>query len=183
MQQVQGAMWRGGTWVNADDMVLLAHKVTALQTLLEVCRSYAGPHSIVYNKKSGSTLACGAYKSSQRPGFGSRAKQASQFKKSQTAVSTTERYFTLYVVCFIVYCTRRQCKGDSKKIHVPDTRCGLAGNGLKGLSYNYYFLKAKRSRTIIIKKTVCMLARPKKSQGRYSTRVRIGNEELSCVEI
>ena len=41
----------GGAWVNVDDMVLLAYKVTALQTLLEVCRSYAGPHSIVYNKK------------------------------------------------------------------------------------------------------------------------------------
>ena len=30
-------------------MVLLAHTVTALQTLLEVCRSDAGPHDIVYN--------------------------------------------------------------------------------------------------------------------------------------
>ena len=76
----------GGAWVNslsfADDMVLLAPTVTALQTLLEVCCSYAGPHDIVYN--------------------------------------TT--------------------------------------------------------------KTVCMLVRPKKSQGRYSTRVRVGNEELSFVE-
>ena len=37
----------GGAWANslsyADDMVLLAPTVTALQTLLEVCRSYAGP--------------------------------------------------------------------------------------------------------------------------------------------
>ena len=43
----------GGAWVNsvsyADDMVLLAPMVTALQTLLEVCREYAGPHDIVYN--------------------------------------------------------------------------------------------------------------------------------------
>ena len=43
----------GGTWVNslgyADDIVLLAPTVTALQTLLEVCREYAGPHDIVYN--------------------------------------------------------------------------------------------------------------------------------------
>ena len=43
----------GGAWVNllsyADDMVLLAPTVTALQTLLEVCRAYAGPHHIVYN--------------------------------------------------------------------------------------------------------------------------------------
>ena len=76
----------GGAWINslsyADDMVLLAPTVTALQTLLEVCRTYAGPHDIVYN--------------------------------------TT--------------------------------------------------------------KTVCMLVRPKQSQGLYSTRVRLGNEELSFVE-
>ena len=43
----------GGAWVNslsyADDMVLLAPKGTALQTLLEVCSAYAGPHDIVYN--------------------------------------------------------------------------------------------------------------------------------------
>ena len=76
----------GGAWVNtlsyADDMVLLAHTATALQTLLEVCPPYAGPHDIVYN--------------------------------------TT--------------------------------------------------------------KTVCMLVRPMQSQGRYSTRVRLGNEELSFFE-
>ena len=30
-------------------MVLLAPMVTALQTLLEVCRAYAAPHDIVYN--------------------------------------------------------------------------------------------------------------------------------------
>ena len=38
----------GGARVNslsyADDMVLLAPTVTALHTLLEVCRAYAGPH-------------------------------------------------------------------------------------------------------------------------------------------
>ena len=43
----------GGAWVNSlsyeDDMVLLAPTVTALQTLLEVCRAYAGPHDIIYN--------------------------------------------------------------------------------------------------------------------------------------
>ena len=75
-----------GAWVNSlsysDDMVLLAPTVTALQTLLEVCRAYAGPHDIVYN--------------------------------------TT--------------------------------------------------------------KTVCMLVRPKQSQGQFSTRVRLGHEELSFVE-
>ena len=76
----------GDAWVNSlsyvDDMVLLAPTVTALQTFLEVCRSYAGPHDIVYN--------------------------------------TT--------------------------------------------------------------KTVCMLVRPKQSQGLFSTRVRLLNEELSFVE-
>ena len=40
------------------------------------------------------------------PGFESRVKWASWFKKSQTAVSTTERYFTLSVVCHIVECTK-----------------------------------------------------------------------------
>ena len=42
-----------GAWVNspsyAGDKVLLAPTVTALQTLMEVCRAYAGPHDIVYN--------------------------------------------------------------------------------------------------------------------------------------
>ena len=38
-----------------------------------------------------------------------------QFKKSQTAVSTTERYFTLSLLCLIVECTRRERKGKSKK--------------------------------------------------------------------
>ena len=41
----------GDAWVNslsyADDMVLLAPTVTALQTLLELCHAYAGPHDIV----------------------------------------------------------------------------------------------------------------------------------------
>ena len=43
----------GCAWVNslsyADAMVLPAPTVTALQTLLDVCRSYAGPHDIIYN--------------------------------------------------------------------------------------------------------------------------------------
>ena len=42
-----------GAWVNslsyAGDMVLIAPTVTALRTLLEVCRAYAAPHDIVYN--------------------------------------------------------------------------------------------------------------------------------------
>ena len=79
-------LYVGGVWVNsqsyADDMVLLAPTVTALQTLLEVCRAYAEPHDIVYNTM----------------------------------------------------------------------------------------------------KTVCMLIRPKQSQGQYSTRISLGNEDLSFVE-
>ena len=43
----------GGAWVNslsyADDMVLLAPTATALQRLLEVWRSFTGPHVIAYN--------------------------------------------------------------------------------------------------------------------------------------
>ena len=35
----------------SDDVVLLAPTVTALQTLLEVCRAYAAPHDIVYNTR------------------------------------------------------------------------------------------------------------------------------------
>ena len=66
----------------ADDTVLLTPTVTALQTLLEVCRAYAVPREIVYNTM----------------------------------------------------------------------------------------------------KTVCMLVRPKQSQCLYSTRVELGNEELSFVE-
>ena len=43
----------GGAWVNslsyADDMVLIPPTVSVLQTILEVCRVYAGSHDIVYN--------------------------------------------------------------------------------------------------------------------------------------
>ena len=70
-----------GKFIELCDMVLLAPTVTALQTLLEVCRTYVAPHDIVYN--------------------------------------TT--------------------------------------------------------------KTICMLVRPKQSQGRYWTRVRLGNDEVSFV--
>ena len=51
---VTGVWWYvRGAWVNsrsyADDMVLLAPTVTALQIPLEVRRAYAEPHNIVYN--------------------------------------------------------------------------------------------------------------------------------------
>ena len=67
---------------------------------------------------SGSALACLACKSSQRPGFEFRVKRSSQFKKSQPAVSTTESYFTLSVVCLIVEYTGRQRKGNSKQKNI-----------------------------------------------------------------
>ena len=42
----------GGTWVNspscADDVVFLAPTFTALETLVDVCHAYAGPHDIFY---------------------------------------------------------------------------------------------------------------------------------------
>ena len=51
----------GGAWVNslsyADDMVLLAPTVTALQTLLEVCLAFAGPHDILYTTQRNSMYA------------------------------------------------------------------------------------------------------------------------------
>ena len=50
-----------------------------------------------------------------RPGLESRVKQASQFKKSQTAVSTTERHVTLSVGCFIVECTKDSVRVTKKK--------------------------------------------------------------------
>ena len=44
LQATRVGCYVGGAWVNslsyADDMVLLAPTVTALQTLLEVCRAY-----------------------------------------------------------------------------------------------------------------------------------------------
>ena len=53
LQSTDVGCYVGGPWVNslsyADDMVLLAPTVTALQTILEVCRLYAGHHDIVYN--------------------------------------------------------------------------------------------------------------------------------------
>ena len=42
-------------------------------------------------------------------------KGASLFKKSQAAVSTTERHFTLSVVCLIVECTKDSISVNKKK--------------------------------------------------------------------
>ena len=67
---------------------------------------------------SGSALACVACKSCYKPGFESRLKWASYFKKSHTAASRTVRYFTFSVVCPIVDCTRRQRTENSKKKNI-----------------------------------------------------------------
>ena len=53
-RQVAGVgCYVGDAWVNslsyADDMVLLTPTETALQKLVEVCHTYAGPYDIVYN--------------------------------------------------------------------------------------------------------------------------------------
>ena len=92
-------------------------------------------------------LACGACKSCKRPGFESRVKRASLFKKSQTSVSTNERYMTLSVVCLIVECTRRQLKGNSIKHSDSCRRLGwkwIEGSVQqlflpKLKNYNYYW--------------------------------------------
>ena len=56
----------------ADDMVLLAPTVTHLQTLLQVCRAYAGPHDIVYNT---TTTECMLVRPKQSQGlFSTRVK-------------------------------------------------------------------------------------------------------------
>ena len=61
-----------GAYVNslsyADDMVLLAPTVTALQTLLEVCRAYAGPRDIVYNTTK-TVCICWSGQNNHRVGF------------------------------------------------------------------------------------------------------------------
>ena len=47
-----------------------------------------------------------------------------------------------FLWCLIVECTRRQCKGNWKKIF-KKLSAGLAGTGSKCLSYYYYFLNKK----------------------------------------
>ena len=57
-------------------------------------------------------------------GFESRVKRASQFKKSQTAESTTERYFTLSVICLIVEYTKDSARVTKKNIQIVVGRLG-----------------------------------------------------------
>ena len=47
-----------------------------------------------------------------------------QFKKSQTAVSTTKRHFTLSVVCLIVECTKDSVRVTKKNIQIVVGRLG-----------------------------------------------------------
>ena len=53
LQETGVGCYVGGAWVNslsyADYMALLEPMITAMLTLLEVCRAYAVPQSIVYN--------------------------------------------------------------------------------------------------------------------------------------
>ena len=75
----------GGAWVNslsyADDMVLLAPTVTALQTLLDKCRSYAGPHDIVYNTTKG-VYACICWSDQSNHKFGTQKELGSEMRNS-----------------------------------------------------------------------------------------------------
>ena len=65
----------------------------------------------------------------------------SQFKKSQTAMSSTEPYFSLSVVCILVECTKDSVRGLKKNIQKWIEWCGqrFAGNGPNGLSYYYNY--------------------------------------------
>ena len=47
-------------------------------------------------------------------------KRASQFKKSQIAVSTTKRHFTLSVVCLVVECTKHSVRVTKLNIHMVE---------------------------------------------------------------
>ena len=73
---------------------------------------------------SSSALACGACKSCYRSGFENRVKREAEFKKIQNTLSTTERHFTLSVVCLLDECIRRHRKGNLTNILIVD---GLQG--------------------------------------------------------
>ena len=63
VQETGVGCYVGGAWVNslsyADDAVLQAPTVTALQTLLEVYVAHAGPHDIVYNMHNENSMYAG----------------------------------------------------------------------------------------------------------------------------
>ena len=72
------------------------------------------------------------------PGFESRVKRTSQFKKSQTAVSTSERHFTLSVVCLIVECSKDSVRVTKKIIQIVVGRLGW--KWIERSVHNYDFL-------------------------------------------
>ena len=76
----------GGAWVNslsyADDMVLLAPTVIAIQTLLEACRAYPGPHDIVYNTTETVCMLVGPKQSQGR--FSTRVRPGLLFSQART---------------------------------------------------------------------------------------------------
>ena len=86
----------GGAWVNslsyADDVVvLLAPTVTALQTLLEVCRAYAGPHDIVYNTTK-TVCVCWSGQSNHR--VGTQQESGSEMRNLDLPRSFVRTYLT-----------------------------------------------------------------------------------------
>ena len=81
----------GGAWVNslsyADDMVLLTPTVTAL--VAEVCRAYAGPHDIVYNK-----TVCMVVRPNQ-----SQGQFSTRFRLGNEELSFVEEFPTKLCLC------------------------------------------------------------------------------------
>ena len=70
-------------------------------------------------------------------------KGASQFKKSQTVVSTTERYFTLSVVCLMVECTKDSVRVTKRNIQIVVGRLGFKWIE-RSILYNYDILNKKK---------------------------------------
>ena len=115
---------RVNTWLIIT--LLRNHGVDPRRSTLQarVSAKWSGVRGVHHGGVSGSALACGACNPCWRPGFESRVKRASQFKKSQTAVSTTERQFTLSVVCLIVECTKDSLRVTKKNIQIVVGRLG-----------------------------------------------------------
>ena len=65
-------------------------------------------------------------------------KRASQFKKSQTAVSTIERHFTLFVLYLIVERTKDSIRVTKKTIQIVVGWLGWKWIE-RSVLYNYYF--------------------------------------------
>ena len=90
----------GGAWVNslsyADDMVLLAPTVTALQTLLEVWGAYAGPHDIVYNTTK--TVCMHILRKQSQGWFSTRVRLGNEEVSFCRGVSLHRTYIYIYIL-------------------------------------------------------------------------------------